>query len=124
MALHQLLHERQEARRKFELRDHSKEVEIDEGIYNLAFQQIGSKSRREYSVNEALLMAQVMHEIKNRVNREGASFIQQYYLNKGLKKFGDSGKSAAIKERDQLVQRNCWAPSHIEDLTPEERKIK
>ena len=122
VALHQLLDKRRKARRKKRLQDDSHEIEIDEGLYNLAFQQIGTESKQEYPVDEARLIARFMGEIKERVTREGVSFIQQHYLNKGLKIFGDSGKKAAVKELDQLVKRNCWKPSHIEDLSAEERR--
>ena len=51
------------------------------------------------------------------------SFIQQYYVTKGLKKFGEKeGKKAAMKELEQLVQRNCWEPKLIEELSPTEKR--
>ena len=52
---------------------------------------------------------------------EGASFGQQYILQKVLKKFGDHGSKSAAKEIDQLHQRNCFTPIDVEELTPQEK---
>ena len=45
---------------------------------------------------------------------EGASFGQQYILQKVLKKFGDHGSKSAAKEIDQLHQQNCFNPIDVE----------
>jgi hypothetical protein len=42
----------------------------------------------EYSPSDAMLMARLMYDLNTRIVREGASFAQQYVLNKGLKIFG------------------------------------
>ncbi|CAJ1960055.1 unnamed protein product [Cylindrotheca closterium] len=63
-----------------------------------------------------------MQELCSKVKTQGVSFIQQYYLNKGLKLFKDCGKKAAIKELDQLVKQQCWDPVHVEELTKKEKE--
>src|SRR5210317_1918115 len=63
-----------------------------------------------------------MDQIKHNVRNQGVSFIQQYYLNKGLKIFKEDGEKAAMGELEQLVQRNCWNPIHGEEMTDLERK--
>src|SRR5210317_1130087 len=93
-----------------------------ESKYNLAFQQIGSDRKVEYGDNKAVLIARFMEQIKHNVRNEGVSFIQQYYLNKGLKIFKEDGEKAAMGELEQLVQRNCWSPIHVEEMTDLERK--
>jgi hypothetical protein len=42
---------------------------------------------KEYSPSDAMLMARLIYDLNTRVVREGASFAQQYLLNKGLKIF-------------------------------------
>ena len=36
--------------------------------------------------------------------------------------FGNKGRDAAMKELKQLVERNCWRPILVSELTPEERQ--
>ena len=43
-------------------------------------------------------------------------------LNKGLKKFGEAGKKAAVKEMKQLHDRSCFEPIKLENLTHTEKK--
>ena len=57
-------------------------------------------------------------QIRDKFNmEEGVQFIQQHYLNKGLKIFGEDGKEAVKTELRQLLKRNCFAPRSIKDLT-------
>ena len=48
-----------------------------------------SENHMEYDPNDALVVAQLITDIMMRASANGASFAQQYMLNKGLKKFGD-----------------------------------
>ena len=84
--------------------------------------QTPSSEDCEYAPHLAMVIATYMVEINNRVTVQGASFAQQYILQKGLKKFGDLGSKAATKEMDQLHQRSCFTPISIAALTPQERK--
>ena len=92
-----------------------------ESKYNLAFQQIGKDRKVDYGADKAMIIANFMEQIKDKVRNEGKSFIQQYYLNKGLKIFKDEGEKAAMAELDQLVERNCWEPVHVENMTELEK---
>ena len=51
-----------------------------------------------------------------------AQFSQQYIFEKGIKKFGDRGKSAAEKELEQLHKRGCFKPIDVSTKTDEEKK--
>jgi len=50
------------------------------------------------------------------------NFIQTYSLKQGLKKFGDRGKAAALKEMKQLHDRTVFEPIHVHEMTTIERK--
>jgi hypothetical protein len=56
------------------------------------------------------------------VNQHGASFAQQYILQKGLKLFGKEGHKASKKEINQLHKRKCFAPIKVKDMKPSKRK--
>ena len=80
----------------------------------------------EYSAETAQVIATVMCHWNN-VCREFddttlAMFIQTYSLNKGIKKFGQKGKDAAIKEMKQLHDRTVFEGIKVKDMTPLERK--
>ncbi|CAJ1959418.1 unnamed protein product [Cylindrotheca closterium] len=51
---------------------------------------------------------------------ESLNFIQQYYINQGLKKFGDDGKDAVDKELRQMLVRDCFTPEFVKDMTASE----
>jgi hypothetical protein len=79
----------------------------------------------EYSPSDAMLMARLIYDLNTIVVREGASFAQQYLLNKGLKIFGQKGRDASKKEMDQLHRRSCFTPKSIADMTLlEQRKAQ
>jgi two-component sensor histidine kinase len=76
----------------------------------------------EYGSDEAILVARFIHDITINVNKHGASFAQQYMLQKGLKVFGNKGHEALMKEIDQLHKRKCFAPSKVKEMKHSERK--
>ena len=49
-------------------------------------------------------------------------FIQQYFLQKGLKKFGARGKEAVIKEIKQLHNRNSFKLLQVSKMSTQERR--
>ena len=69
-----------------------------------------------------MVIARFIVEINSKATVKGASYAQQYILQKGLKVFGKRGTKAATKEADQLHQRTCFTPMDIGALTPSERK--
>jgi hypothetical protein len=56
------------------------------------------------------------------VNQHGASFAQQYMLQKGLKVFGEKGHDASKKKINQLHKRTCFAALKVKEMKPSERK--
>ena len=59
-----------------------------------------------------------MMQIRDKLQaHDGLQFIQQYYLNKGLKIFGEEGKKGVNKEVDQLLKRECFRPVSVKELT-------
>jgi hypothetical protein len=73
----------------------------------------GEGQSKEYSLSDAMLMARLIYDLNTKAIREGASFAQQYLLNKGLKIFGQKGRDASKKEMDQLHWRSCFIPKSI-----------
>jgi hypothetical protein len=76
----------------------------------------------EYGSNQAMLVARFIQDITRNVSEHGASFAQQYTLQKGLKVFGNKGYEASKKEIDQLHRRTCFAPLKVKEMKPSERK--
>ncbi|WP_288992819.1 polyprotein of Ty1/Copia retrotransposon [uncultured Marinobacter sp.] len=94
-----------------------------EYCHNLVTQtQPNEGQSKEYSPTDAMLMARLMYDLNTRIVREGASFAQQYLLNKGLKIFGQKGRDASKKEMDQLHRRSCFTPISIAEMTQVERR--
>ena len=77
---------------------------------------------RSYTPNKAMLIARVINDINSRATIHGATFAQQYIVQRGLKKFGQRGADAATKEMDQLHQRNCFTPIDVASLSEDERR--
>jgi hypothetical protein len=69
-----------------------------------------------------MLFARLMVDIQQKVTKYGATFAQQYMLQKGLKVFGDRGREGSTKELDQLHRRSCFTPISVKEMTPRERK--
>ena len=79
----------------------------------------------DYQEQDATLIARCMMQIRDKFNsgtNEGLCFIQQYYINQGLKKFVEAGKAGADKELKQMLMRNCFTPKFVKDMTESERK--
>jgi hypothetical protein len=80
----------------------------------------------EYSQDTAQVIATVMchwNNVCQQFNKTTlAMFIQTYSLNKGIKKFGQKGKDAAIKEMKQLHNRTVFEGIKIKDMTTLECK--
>jgi hypothetical protein len=76
----------------------------------------------EYGSSQVMLIARFIQDITKNVNEHGASFAQQYILQKGLKVFGNKGHEASKKEIDQLHKRTCFAPLKVKEMKPSERK--
>ena len=93
-----------------------------ERIHNIFYQQTDGGQTNTYARDNALMLARIIQHTKNRVMHDGVAFIQQYYITKGLKKFGADGRKAAMKELQQMLERNCWTPVLVSKLSPEERR--
>jgi hypothetical protein len=76
----------------------------------------------EYGSDEAMLIARFIQDMTINVNEHGASFAQQYILQKGLKVFGNKGHEASMKEIDHLHKRTCFALLKVKEMKHSERK--
>ena len=54
-------------------------------------------SETKYDQTTAMLAAKIMTDVYDQVKVNGASFAQQYVIQKGLKKFGKRGEEAVNK---------------------------
>ena len=77
---------------------------------------------RWYTPQMAMVIARIMTDMNSKATIQGASFAQQYIVQRGLKKFGERGEAAATKEMNQLHRRNCFTPIDVATMTDEERR--
>lgn len=107
----------------FEDEDEKEKWRNIEQCHNLIAQgHPNPKEDRSYKPEKAMVIARVMSDINSKATIEGASFAQQYLVQRGLKKFGQRGTDAATKEMDQLHRRNCFTPIDVASLTDDERR--
>ncbi|CAJ1937397.1 unnamed protein product, partial [Cylindrotheca closterium] len=79
--------------------------------------------KADYEEHDAILIARCMMQIKAKFDTdEGLNFVQQYYINQGLKTFGDDGKDAVDKELRPMLLRDCFTLKFVKDMTASERK--
>ena len=76
----------------------------------------------EYHPSSAAVIARVMCELNGKATRDGINLGPQYMLPKGLKVFGDKGRTATGKELKQLHDRHCFQPMDISKLSSTERR--
>jgi len=115
---------RKGTKRHFKMAIKSQEWMIpNKDIWKKPFQQIEKEHMSDYQEQDAILIARCMMQIRDKFNtNEGLCFIQQYYINQGLKKFGEAGKAGVDKELKQMLMRNCFTPEFVKDMTESERK--
>ena len=75
-----------------------------------------------YQEEEAMIICRLIDDLNHQVATRGKSFVQQFILQQGLKKFGKRGGDAAVKEAEQLYKRTCFEPVSIKEMTAKERK--
>jgi hypothetical protein len=92
-----------------------------EYCHNLIAQTKPNESK-EYNPSDAMLMARLINDLNINIMEKGASFAQQYLLNKVIKVFGQRGCDASKKEMDQLHRRSCFTPISVAEMTPTERR--
>ena len=82
--------------------------------------QTKPEENKEYNSEDGMLkMArELTNDLNIKINKEGASFSQQYLLNKGIKVFGQKGQYASMREMDQLHRRSSFTPISVGDMTP------
>jgi hypothetical protein len=86
---------------------------------------IASETRQgtiKYGSSQAMLIAQFIQDITLNISEHGASFAQQYVLQKGLKVFGKKGHDASMKEINQLHRTTCFAPLKVKNMKPSKRR--
>ena len=95
-----------------------------EYCHNLvSVQGLKQENKTEYTRIEALVLANFIAKLReNTVEERDLCFVQQYFVGKGLKIFGQDGVDGMKKELLQMHQRTCFEPILIKDLTKAERE--
>ena len=109
---------------KFKTHDVMQDLEMCHNIMvvnNPKEKDIGSRSV-EYDRMIAGVAARYIHTKNEKALMGGHQFGQQYIVQKGLKKFGEKGKDATLKELAQLHDRVCFEPILVSELSPSEKK--
>ena len=85
-----------------------------------------NKDTAEHDEQCAVVIAKTIAILRDEADgcnvKDQASFIQTCTLKQGIKKFGDRGTEAALKEIGQLHERNCFEPVQANESTFEQRK--
>ena len=63
-----------------------------------------------------MVLCMLMEDMNEKFKTE-KQLIQQYILQKGLKKFGKKGYDVAIKETEQLHYQKCFTPIDVSKLS-------
>ena len=96
---------------------------IDRLGFNQCHLMMQGHKATAYTVEEAKVMAHTINHL-NMVARDSEhkhhSFVETYSLKHGLKKFGNAGCEAALKEMMQLHERAAFVPIDVSELTPAE----
>jgi hypothetical protein len=83
--------------------------------------QMKPNESKEYNPSDTMsMLARLINDLNVKIIEKGASFAQQYLLNKGIKAFGQRGRDASKKEMDQLHRQSCFTPIYVAEMTPTE----
>jgi Reverse transcriptase (RNA-dependent DNA polymerase) len=108
---------------KYKVRILEDELKVQELCHNVVHQVKPSKDELTlYETEEAKVICRLIGDLCHQVKTKGVSFAQQFILQQGLKKFGQKGQEAALKELDQLYKRNCFTPISVKEMTAMERR--
>ena len=101
--------------------DEIKEHDID-CMHDIVTQVWDENACGECTPECGLLMARCMQESNDRDVHQSHSFLQNYSLKKGIKKWGERAWKSAFGKMSQLHKRVCFHPMSIKALTPREKK--
>ena len=91
-----------------------------EMCHNIITQAVDKKNNVKYAQDQAVVIAQVMVDIRESVTAHGSSFAQRYSYKKGVKALGEAAKIGAYNETDQMYKRNAFEPIHVKDMSEQE----
>lgn len=81
--------------------------------------------QRSYKTEEAGALATIISQMNERMAVtnfvQGDQHVVTYSLKKGIEKFGRKGEEAIAKEINQQIERKCFVPVKVEDITRQER---
>ena len=85
----------------------------------------GERTSIEYSTEEAFAYAYKMMQLKEREVlqiKHATQLLVTYSLQRGIKKFGNKGREAALSEMKQLHDWECFKPINVKDVSKSENR--
>ena len=110
------------------MRDRSQPTRLTYEYFQNTMMNLGNEfgeQEWEYDIDEAWMIEKLMIDLQEKAETDNifeATFGQQYVLQKGIKLYGQKAIDGAIKEMEQLNNRDCFMPVRLEDLTDLERQ--
>ena len=102
-----------------EISNHQKMQDIKiEQQHNISGDHVNG---HQHTSCEATVVARATNEIDHRITN-GEQHMQQQSFEKGVKKYGNKGKEAAVKEVAQPTTRSWFKPTLLKNLCRKERK--
>ncbi len=88
---------------------------------------IAEEDAHEYEADLASVAVNLLHTFKQKYDpiipkTTKHSHVITYSLKKGIEKFQTRGYNAALKEMEQLHERDCWKPIRVSEMKPTEKK--
>jgi hypothetical protein len=69
-----------------------------------------------------MMMCHINIKLGSLTDEQAHQFIQTYSLKKGLKKFGECGKTAVTRKMKQLHNRVVFEPIRVKEMTQIKRR--
>lgn len=75
-----------------------------------------------YDSSTRNVIALTINELNWRSSTTGISCGQQFFLKKGLDKFGEQGQKGVMKELTQMHDQKCFIPIYVGNLNAQEKQ--
>ena len=90
--------------------------------HNILTQVMDEDKCFTYTKEQAVILAQLMVDIREIFVVHGVSFMQRYSYKKGVKALGESARRGAYVEVEQMHTRNAFESIHVKNMTATEKR--